>query len=263
MTNDTPTIEEAVAQASQTVVDSDTTEEATTEEVSTVEEAVKEEPQETPDKESQEETPLDKFDPDKLPPELQKVYKDMQKGFTQGRQKDREELNALQKELQELKKQVNPEPEWENLTPEQKIERYAEQKVTEAKLNDFREQAIKDYNSIDKRLDNSEGNESYDKMMDVAISTQLDKLLDDHVEQHGNELGFDYKSHAQELIKAWDSYKQQAIDRYLEKQRSLAKKSEARVNKASPKGTASTDSVPSGSMTLEQAMQAAASKIGK
>lgn len=261
MISDTPTIEEAVAEASQTVVDSDTSEEAT-EEVS-VEEAVTEEPQETPDKESQEETPLDKFEPDKLPPELQKVYKDMQKGFTQGRQKDREQLNALEKELQELKKQVNPEPEWENLTPEQKIERYAQAKVTEAKLNDFREQAIKDYNTIDKRLDNSEGNESYDHMMDVAVSTQLDKLLDEHVEKNGNELGFDYKSHAQELIKAWDTYKQQEIDRYLEKQRALAKKSEARVNKASPKGTASTDSVPSGSMTLEQAMQAAAAKLGK
>lgn len=261
---DTPTIEEAVQMASEKV-------EGTTEakpEVETPEEGqaevtdeANEEAQETPSEESQEDTPLDKFDISKLSPELQKVYKDMQKGFTQGRQKDRAEVNQLQKELTDLKKQLNPEPDWASLTPEQQVEKLAEQKVMEAKLNDFREQAVKDYNSLDKRLDSTEGNEKYDPMMDTAIATQLDKLLDEHVEKNGNELGFDYKSHAQDLIKQWDTYVQSKIDRFMEKQREMAKKSESKMSKASPKGTQSS-SKPSGSMSLEQAIEAAYSKVG-
>lgn len=263
---ESPTIEEAVEQASNSLTSSSTenaqpveTEDSQTENTET---------QEQPTKEVQEETPVDSLiDPETLPKELKPIYeqmkRNMDKGFTQGRQKDREQINQLQKELAQLKQQAQPDPQkvWETLTPEQKIEQLANQKVLEAKLNDFRDQALKDYNTLDKRLDNSEGNEAYDKTMDTAISTQLDKLLEDHVAIHGNELGFDYQTHAKELIQEWDNYIKTNTDRFLAKQRELAKKNESKTMKSNPKSS-NANVQPNSTMSLEDAVSAAFNKVG-
>lgn len=254
--SDTPTIEEAFEEASSTLKETGDAKAEPDNQSNLTGET-----QETPDKESQEKTPLDKFDPDKLPPELRQIHKEMQKGFTQGRQKDREEVNQLKEQIAQLQKQVNPEPEWDALTPEQKIEKYAQHKVLEAKLADFRTQALADYAKIDKRLDESEDNEDYDKIMDIAVSSYLDRELDKHIEEAGNELGFDYQKHAQEFIEAWDQYKRDYVDQFLARQRDLTKKTESRSGKFNPRSVSTPATTPTGSMSFEQAFAAAKEKM--
>jgi hypothetical protein len=260
MINENPTIDEAFESASSSLSNSesevteipDQPEEATTE-VETPE------VEEKPIEESVEETPLDKFDPTKLPPELQQVYKDLQKGFTQGRQKDREEVNALRKEIEELRSQTTPpEEEDPNLSPEEQVERIAEKVVLSKKLEDFRETALQEYNSLDPRLNNQ--GEEFDPIMDSVIGAQLDQLLDKYVDEHGNELGFDYKSHGKELIKNWDEYLSSNTQRFLTKQKDMAKKQETSIRKMNPTSTPS-EVKPTGKMSLEQAMQAAYEKV--
>lgn len=263
MENETPTLAEAVEQASSSLQssESETAQTGSKEEVTTSESDV----QETPTKEAQEQSNDYGVDLSKLPDELKPIYEDMKrnmdKGFTQGRQKDREELNDLRKELAQLKRNSQPQEDLRNLTPEQQIERLAEQKVLDAKLNDFRDQALKDYNDLDKRLNNSEDNGEYDQVMDVAISTQLDRMLEDHIAIHGNELGFDYKSHAKELIKAWDDKFSNYFETRIAKQREMAKKQESKTQKANPR-TSSAQVKPSDTMSIEDAVNAAYGKLG-
>lgn len=269
MTDETPTIEEAVEQASQSLESSSEEALPESEEEKEVEPA-EETPQESPDKEVQEEKEESAeygVDPEKLPEELKPIYEEMKrnmdKGFTQNRQKDREELNELKKELAQLKRgdQELTREQLEQLTPEEQIERLAEQKVLEKRLDDFRETALEEYPRIDSRLDRTEGNEKYDELMDVAVSTQLDKMLEDHIAINGNELGFDYKSHAKELVKQWDQYLESDFDRRISRQRELAKKKEAKAQKANPK-TSKAEVKASDSMGLEQAINAALDKVG-
>lgn len=248
-----PTFEEAYDKASSSLKDKEE------KEPQAEPEAKVEEKSETKPEQQEEETPLDKFDPEKLPDELKPLYKNLMKGFTQGRQKDREELNTLREELKALQTKdettVNPE-ETKNLTPEEYIDKVVKEKVTQEKVSSFREQALNDYDSLDPRLHKAEDNQDYDSIMDSAIGSQLDKLLEEHVQENGSELGFDYKSHAKDLIGKWDGYVKKQIDSYLGKQREMAKKQERSFTRSNPKGgTAVTK--PSGNMSLEQAISAA------
>lgn len=212
----------------------------------------------------EEEAPLDEFDPEKLPQELKPLYKNLMKGFTQGRQKDREEVNALKKELESLRRPSEPEQQ-EDIDPITAIERIAEQKVLEAKVKDFRTQAILDYESADDRLKKSteeSQNEKYDEIMDTWVGSQLDAILEKHIEENGSELGFDYKKHQKSLIADWDQYVQKNIERYLSKQKALTKQNTSRIEKANPK-TSRAEVVQNDSMNIEDAMDAAWKKLSQ
>jgi polyhydroxyalkanoate synthesis regulator phasin len=215
---------------------------------------------EKPAQEDDKKTPLDEFDPEKLPPELKGVYKNLMKGFTQGRQKDREELNALREELSSLKSQAPaPEVPAKPMTLEEKVDQLVEQKVTQGKLTAFREQALADYDGIDPRLTqptDDKPNDQYDKLMDHQVGAELDVLLQEHIDKTGSELGFDYKTHAKRLVAEWDGYVQKKVDAFLSKQRDMAKKGERSFEKTNPK-TSATSTKPSGAMSLEQAVNAA------
>jgi hypothetical protein len=249
-----PTFEEAFNKASGTLPSSTEKEEESPQ-------PAEEAPKEEPEPEEKPETPLNQFDPDKLPPELQQVYKNLMKGFTQGRQKDREELNQLREELKSLKAQA-PEEEPKNLTPEEYIDKLVKDKVNEQKLEAFRDTALQEYDSLDPRLSkptDAKENDQYDRLMDKAIGAELDELLQEHINVNGSELGFDYKSHGKRLVAEWDQYLQRTRDAFLSKQREIAKKQERSFQKANPKSS-QTPTKPSGSMSLEQAVNAAWSK---
>jgi hypothetical protein len=207
--------------------------------------------------------PPEPFDPEKLPPELKPLYfemkKNMDKGFTQGRQKDRAELNALRKELESLKSGRAETQQQKKLTPEEFIDQTVEQKVREKRVESFRDQALSEYNSLDPRLTQStdeKPNEKYDPIMDKAIGTQLDQLLQDHLDAGEEEWKFDYKAHGKRLVAEWDAYLQKHTDGYLAKQRDIAKKQERTFQKSNPQASAASTK-PSGAMSLEQAVNAA------
>lgn len=268
--SDTPTIEEAVEQASASL-SGEAVSDAPVEETPAQPE-VTEETLQAPEEvtESPKETPLDKFDPQKLPPELQSVYKDLQKGFTQGRQKDREEVNQLRNQLIEYQAKLDAlsrgeVPQERALSPEEYIAKVADRVVTEKSVNAFRDQALKDYNSFDPRLtkpEDGQESETYDPTMDAVIGAQMDKALQDHIDANGSELGFDHKSQLKELVSNWDAYKQREINAFLEKQKKMAKQSEGKLSKFSPKATTN-DTTPTANMSIEDAVKYAFQKQGK
>ncbi len=263
---DTPTtISEAMEQASEKITSEEVAAESSP--ASEVEQVSQEQPvpEESQTEEVTKETPLDALSPDSYPPELRGAFEQMKKnfdkGFTQGRQKDREEITILRKELEELKASVSTqEAVEEQLTPEEYVDRLVDQKVTAKKIEDFRDTALKEYNEIDPRLNNSEGNESYDQIMDSVIGAQMDKLLDEHVQQNGSELGFDYKTHGKELVKQWDEYLRTHFEKKIKTQREIATKKSTGLRQLNPRGTTS-EVKPSGAMSIESAVEAAWSKV--
>lgn len=259
-----PTFEEAFSKASGTLSSTDTEKE------SEPTQAEPEAPEQEPEQQETKEADFDQFDPEKLPEELKPVYenlktsyekkmKDLDKGFTQGRQKDREELNQLKQEVAELRKAREEGQPQQQETPEEYIDRIVKSKVTEEKLEAFRDQALNDFNSLDPRLTqptDEKPNDKYDQKMDAVIAAELDRLLQEHIDTNGTELGFDYKSHGERLVAEWDSYIKNQVDAFLAKQREVAKKTERVFQKSNPKSSTSS-AKPSSNMTLEQAVQAA------
>lgn len=275
---DTLTLEESFAKASGQA--DSTLKEETTSEVETPVEETKEAVEATPENlEIKSETELERIDPEKLPPELKSVYKDLMKGFTQGRQKDSERAKAaeekakiLEERLAKIEAGINPNPSQDPQTPQFKnAEEYyayqAEIKVKEAlqgeKINSYREQALNDYEAADERLRRpSEGKENpaYDEFMDVSISGKLDELLAEHVAKTGSELGFDHKGETQRLIKVWEDSLQGRIKAYVEKQNQLIKSKSGESRVLNPK-TSSAKAEPAKRMSLSEAMEAAHEKL--
>lgn len=273
----TLTLEESFAKAQAQAEESTLKEEPTKEETEV--EAPAEEPKEEPkeDKAEADDTDLDQIDPEKLPPELRKVYKNLHKGFTQGRQKDSEARKAAEERVAKLEAQLaemqsgkptSPQALKFN-TPQEYQEYLAEQKVKqvlqEEKINSYREQALNDYEAADERLRRpTEGkdNPAYDEWMDVSISGKLDELLAEHVAKTGSELGFDHKGETKRLIKVWEDSLNGRIKSYIEKQNQLVKDKAAKSKASNPK-TSSAKTEPNKKMSLQEAMQAAQEKLTK
>lgn len=249
---DTPTIQEAMEQASSTLQESEETQQPEAE--PEVTEEVQTDPETT--EAEVEETPLDKFDPDKLSDELKPVYKNLMKGFTQGRQKDREEITLLRQELDALKQQAPTKPT-KPLTPEEYIQQIAEQTITQKRVEDYKATALADYDNADPRL--KLDGEQYDDVVDMYVATELNRELEKYVTENGSELGFPHRELTKKYLNKWDQKVQKEVENYLANQKKLAKKAELSSGRFNPKSS-SASVKPSGSMTLEQAMQAAIAK---
>lgn len=252
---------EAMEKASSTLSSKEAEEtqqpEATEAEPEVKEEAQAEtETEEKPEAKVEEDTPLDQFDPEKLPTELKPLYKNLMKGFTQGRQKDREELNQLRQELDGLRKQAPPEPT-KPLTPEEYIQQVAEKTITQKRVEDYKAQALADYNNADPRL--NLGGDKYDEVVDMYVATELNRELDKYVTENGSELGFPHRELTKKFVQKWDQKVQTEVEKYMANQKKLAKKAELSSGRFNPKSSAASVK-PSGSMTIEQAMQAAIAK---
>lgn len=264
------TLEESFARATAPAEDSTLKEESTSEEP-TVEAPPKEDKVET------QETELEQIDPEKLPPELKGVYKNLMKGFTQGRQKDAEARKAseerarqLEERLAKIESQSTSEPKEEAPkfnTQVEYLEYLAREKAKEAlheeKVSSYREQALVDYEGSDERLKRpSEGKEnpSYDEWMDVSVSGRLDELLAEYVTKNGSELGFDHKGETKRLIKEWDDNVERRIKSYIEKQNQLIK-GKADASKAKNPKTSQGKSEPVKPTSLSEAMEMAREKL--
>jgi len=253
---DTPTIQEAMEMASSSLEDTqEETQETPAEESTPVE--VETETAET-ETESQEETPLDQFDPETLPEELKPLYKNLMKGFTQGRQKDREELVQLRQELEQMKSSAPVDEVPQDMTPEEYIAKVAEDTVTKTRVEDYKKTALADYNNADPRL--TIDGEQYDEVVDMYVSTELNRELEKYVQANGSELGFNHKELTKQYLGKWDQKVKAEVEKYMANQKKLAKKAELSSGKFNPKSS-SASVKPSGKMTLEEATQAAAASL--
>lgn len=276
--SDSLTISEAVSQASSTLsegVKESTPEvvETQVEEVTTEDETKTSTPEVTEPAETEKEAEesFTDIDPKTLPPELKSVYDNLNKGYTQARQKEKAEFKKLQQEIEQLKTQkVEPQIQETELsqedllamTPEQFIKHMADsaakeaQRVSnEASEKSFTDTAQLEYNNLDERL-NIDNDVTYDPKMDKFISGELDRELAKYAEEKGTIVGFDYKSAGKKLIGDWDSYMDSSFKKYIARQNQIAKNS---VDKFAPKnpGNKPGMSKPAGSMSLKDAIFAA------
>jgi hypothetical protein len=194
-------------------------------------------------------TPLDEIDPSTLPPELQAVYKNLQKGFTQGRQKDREEVNSLRTELETLRKQLTPEqPE----TPTDPVEAKVQEILAQRESQSFVQQAQTEYETLDPRL-NRQG-EQYNEAIDFFVGAKLDQALDKHLEDGKQLTAFDYKKEGKEAIEAFDGLVEKVVESRIASLKSDAQKTLAKTKRLAPESSKApvknTDS-----MSLEEAIR--------
>jgi hypothetical protein len=244
---------------------------------------------ETPEAETKEslaeksETDLESIDPKTLPPELKPHYDNLMKGFTKGRQKDSEARKQAELERDELKRQLTEiksktESGFEELTKEQlqtlnpeemsqyyqALSDYKAQKAVEAqKVNDFREQALNDYESFDDRLrrpSDAKPNNNYDRFMDSAVGAALDQALADYTAINGTEIGFPYKDKLAELVTEYDGYVKQQNSRFIESQNQKLKESSEKLKKTSPQTSKAT--AAKNKPSLSEALQMAQEKLG-
>lgn len=275
MNNDTPTIAEAFNQATSSLT-SDNSEEVEvnaeevdeTEEDSEVEQTEEAETDESTEEESDD---FENVDPKTLPKELQPLYKNLMKGFTQGRQRDSEKAKEAEERAQKLEERLakleagaKPSESQEEApkfnTPEEYYkwvaQQEAKQTVERERVDSFRKQAVSDFEEFDPRF--KEG-EQFDPIMRSAIGAQLDEMLGDYVEQHGTELGFPYRSHLKSLVDSYDKHVQQQVQSFIKKQNEINKKQAERTKKVNPK-TSNAKSKPEKVSSIREAIGLALDK---
>lgn len=272
MNNDSLSIRDAAEEAVSTLSSTES-KEAPVEEVKSEPTVETEQSTEAPttETETKEET-FTNIDPKTLAPELQETYRNLQRGYTQARQKETAELKELRAKIAELEERSNYEPtqdqnqkDLSQLTPEEFVEHIrqeAARQANEAVLNDrkelFRKEAVNVYNSIDPRL-NIDDPVEYDELMDNYVGSRLDKALEEHLTEGGDEFSFDYKAKAQELIKSWDDYLDRQNKRFIAKQNEIAKNNASKTAPRNPNRSVGSTR-PSGTMSIREAIEAALAK---
>jgi hypothetical protein len=274
---DTLSIKEAVEQATSTL-NKEATEESTPEVVEekaddveqstegdTPEETQEPKAESKDDKPVDEETDFEHIDPKTLPKELQGVYKNLLKGFTQGRQKDSERAKRAEEELAKAKVETNkPTEEMPKFnTPEEYYayvaEKTAKETIKNERVSAYRDEASKEYPKLDPRLDDK-NIDTYDKVFDQVVGAELDVRLGKYIQEKGTELGFDYKAEFKSIKEDWDDYVNGSVKKYIQKQSELAKQNESKLRKATPK-TSTGQVVPSGIKSVGDAIRAAQEKL--
>ena len=178
MNNDSLSIRDAAEEAVSTL--SSTESKETPQEEVKVESTVETE-QPTAEPTTQTETKEESFtniDPKTLAPELQETYRNLQRGYTQARQKETQKIREMEAKIAELEArgvnnpQVQEQKDLSQLTPEEFVEHIrqeAARQANEAVLNDrkelFRKEAVNVYNTLDPRL-NIDDQVEYDELMD-------------------------------------------------------------------------------------------------
>lgn len=270
MNNDSLSIREAADQAVSTLSSTES-KEAPVEEVKSEPTVETEQSAEAPttETETKEET-FTNIDPKTLAPELQETYRNLQRGYTQARQKETAELKELRAKIAELESSTQSVPNQEQkdlsqLTPEEFVEHIrqeAARQANEAVLNDrkelFRKEAVNVYNTLDPRL-NVDDPVEYDELLDGYVGSRLDKALEEHLTEGGDEFSFDYKTKAQELIKSWDEYVDRQNKRFIAKQNEIAKQSASKTAPRNPSSSVGSTR-PSGNLSIREAMELALAK---
>lgn len=255
------------------------------------------ETQEAPEQDQDDKGNLEQVDINSLPPEIQGKWKELYAGYTRARQKDRAEMRtAIEKaqadaraELEQLHShQSQPQqnaptqqqvvdsvqdPELAariaRMTPiefyqfmtEQVQSLFAKQQQSDlaSKQESFESKAMSDFEGLDPRL-NPDVADSYDEDMREWVGTRLDKLYEEHRSKTGSYEGFDYVTHAKDLIQEYDQKEEQKFRRRIERQSNQERYKARELNKFTPK-TSGGNSVPSGKLTPREAARLALQKL--
>lgn len=265
--SDLPTIDEAFDEAVEL-----TSKESLAEEPEVKEEAPTEESEIEPEKEVKEEaedkveleaeeTFADKPDLSKFTPEqMEDIYKNWQKSYTQKRQaerardKEREETIAnMQKELEQFKSQKDP----SQMTPQEFQEWTLSQARKQVELerdNAYIESQEKAFYEVDKRLD--EDNPEHDEALLLYTVGKLTKEREAYEKEHGTVYGFDFVGKANGLVKAYDDKIKLQVQSYLKRNNETARNKVEKSSKINPK-TSSGKMKKVGGLDLDDAFEEA------
>lgn len=254
---DTPTLDEALQEASSTLTTSEDESEEQPQEV-------QEETQE-PKEESQEEVFADKPELEgKSPQELEEIYTNWQRAYTQKRQTEKEELAKIKEEMGQLKAQVPEEPQIpiDQMSPQQLSEYFAGRatKIAEtAKENAYIESQEKSFYEIDGRL--SEDSPTHDEGLFYTVVGKVTKLRDQFEKENGSVFGFDFVGEAKKAVQAYDESVKKQVQNYLGKQNQTVKDKAQRFQKANPK-TKAGNVKKAGGLDLDDAFNEALAETG-
>jgi len=239
--------------------------EAPEEKTEEVEKTSEEEPKEETEESEAEETFAEKQDLNgKSPEELEQIYRDWNKAYTQKRQQEREEMKRVREELAQLKTKVPQEQEkpLNQMTPQELQEHFARQAqemVKNAKENSYIESQEKAFYELDPRLNEDDPN--YDEYLFYGTAGKVSQLREQYEAEHGTVVGFDFVGEAKRQIDAYDKAVQQRLESKLKRQEEIARKKTEKFNKSNPKPKAG-KTTNSSKMDLDDAFSEALTEVG-
>ena len=257
--NDTPTLDEALEEASSTLTTSEDEPEESEEQPQEVEEEVESEEQ------TEEESFADKPELEgKSPEELEEIYTNWQRAYTQKRQAEKEELAKIREEMEQLKAQVPQEPQIpiEQMSPEQLKDFFAQraQKIAEsAKENAYIESQEKAFYELDDRL--NQDSPTHDEGLFYTVVGKVTQQREQYEKENGGVFGFDFVGEAKKAVQAYDESVKKQVQNYLSKQNQTVKNKAQRFQKANPK-TKAGNVKKAGGLDLEDAFDEALSEVG-
>lgn len=219
------------------------------------EEAPEAEPETKPEAEVKEEVP-EKAEPEeetfaekpslegKTPEELDEIYKNWQKSYTQTRQAEKarekemaEKLAEYEKTLSQFKSQ-EPEKPINEMTVEELQQHFAlkaQEIAKTAQENSYIEAQEKSFYELDKRLD--EDHPEHDPNLFYSVVGQVTKLRDQYESDKGTVVGFDFVGEAKKVISAYDEAVKQKVQSYLKRNNETARGKVDQSSKANPKAS--------------------------
>ena len=240
----------------------------------------------TPTEESKEEVFAEKGDlTGKTEEELEEIYKNWQRAYTEKRQKESQRIKDLEVKLEKLSKsQSLP----KNTTVEERaamaqdavdlgqmtVSQYTEYMKSlavetareefktiraEEKENQLAEKALEEFQNADERL--NEFSPDHDEDFRLEVQRELAERLDDHLEEFGSYKGFDAKTLTREIVDRRDKKMDEIIKKRTLNSTQAAKMREAKARKSEVRGTTS-GGQPIGGNSIRSILSDAADSIG-
>lgn len=211
--------------------------------------------------------------------ELEEIYQNWNKAYTQKRQSETAELKALREEKDQLTQRLqglevktsDPQKVAEDYQGEQdevllllqqgkitpieyhqriqqiiqsqarKIAREEFENLSSSRDEESRQQtALEEVNGLDDRF--NDNSPTYDKAMHRAILADVGEELDAYLAEHGNSVGFDHKVVANRLISEWNARIDAEVKARTQKSTQVARDQSGKFAKQNPK-TSSANSV--------------------
>lgn len=180
----------------------------------------------------------------KTPEELEEIYENWQKAYTQKRQVEKaqekemtEKLSEYERILNQFKSQV-PEKPLEQMTPQELQEHFATKakEIAEvAKENSYIESQEKSFYELDKRLD--EDSPEYDESLFYGVVGALTQMREEYEAKNGSVFGFDFVGEAKKKIAAYDEAMKQKVQNYLKRNNETARGKASQSSRLNPKSS--------------------------
>lgn len=233
-----------------------------------------------PAKPTEEQEAFTHIDPKTLSPEMQAVYKSLQADYTRKRQAETAKIREMEAKLAQQTQTVQPQvptqpgnqdllgqlglteaqlakmslPEYTNYVLEA-AKRGVQLETEQKSVESFEQQAVTEFLSTDPRL-NPEIESAFEPRMATWVGSEMDKLYQQHIDETGSPLGFDYRANATKLVGQWDEWIENQLKTKVAKTTENAKNNAQKHMRSAPPGSQPRSTV-STAPSLDAAIEAA------